>query len=299
MRSSILVSASCMCMALIVASCENDTSQEATTPPPPTGGNVDLTLSRDDVDCTPEGLGDDESVSTVLAYYVVDGDLGAVCFGEDDQTLIEAWEVLAAIVPEDQLQDLAVFAGFESLEEGDDLTLAFVSAHDEDGNIFQMSVNVAESEANPDESRLTMIHEFSHIFTQRPSQLDRAEDPETCEIYWNGDGCFYDDSIMNLWIEDFWEDYLADVDLDEPPTVEDGEQRCSIDQSFFGEYAASTPEEDFAEAFSAYVLQLPPATPEQQEKYDWFESQPGLAEFRSLAIDAGFGPQENTFDVCG
>lgn len=263
------------------------------------GGEVDLDLTRDDVECSPEAFGDDAAVRTVVAHYVVDGSLGAVCFGELDETLVEQWEVLAGIVPAGQLHDLVVFTGYESLEEGDDLTLAFVSAFDIDGSVFQMSVNIAESQADPRESQLTMLHEFAHVFTGVVTEIDRFDEPETCDTYWNGEGCFYPDSLIYMWIEEFWPDYIDDIDPEVSPTVEDGEERCSIDSTFFGSYAASNPEEDFAETFSAYVFQMPAATDGQQEKLDWIDSFPGLAEFRSLAIEAGYGMDDNTFDVCG
>lgn len=283
----------------VVISTSVTTTSASTTTPPLTGGGIDPSLTRDDVDCSPDGVGDDEDVATLVAYYVVEGNLGAVCYGDENQTLVEAWEVLAAIVPGGQLHDLVVFTGYQSLEVGDDVTVAFVTAYDEDGSVFQMSVNLAESEDNPDESRLTMIHEFGHVFTQLVTQIDRDADPESCETYWNGEGCFYDDSIIYLWIAEFWEEYIDDIDPNESPTVEDGEERCSIDPAFLGPYAASNPEEDFAETFSAYVLQVPPDTPEQQEKFDWIDSWPGLAEFRDQAMDAGYGPQTNEFDLCG
>ena len=40
-------------------------------------------------------------------------------------------------------------------------------------------------------------------------------------------------------------------------------------------------------------------TPEAQAKIDWFADQPGLAEFRDRAVDAGKGPFEGTFEGCG
>lgn len=279
---------------------ETTTSTEMATPVPPlTGGEVDLSLTRDDIDCAPKLFGDDEIIHTTTAHYVVEGNLGAVCFGEEDETLIEAWEVLSDIVPGGQLHDLVVFTAFESWEDGGDVTLAFVSPYDIDGSVFQMSVNTTESEANPAESRLTMLHEFAHVFTLTVTEIDRFEDEEACETYWNGDGCFYEDSVINLWVDSFWTAYIDDFDPYASPTVESGEGRCSIDAGFLGPYAASTPEEDFAETFSAYVFRIPAPSDEVQARYDWISERPGLAEFRDLATAAGYEPQENTFDVCG
>ncbi len=78
-----------------------------------------------------------------------------------------------------------------------------------------------------------------------------------------------------------------------------GEPLFSTDPSYLGPYAASTPEEDFAESFSAYVFGVEAPTPEVREKFDWLADQPGLAEFRARAEAAGQGPLQGSFEGCG
>lgn len=308
--------ASILCCGLLAAACGDDSGSSGEAVPATTGapsdsttaagldglsgGGIDPTLVRDDVDCTPEGLGEDEATLFTSAYYVVDGDLGAVCFGEEDPVLVEAWETLATITPGGQLRDLALFGAFESAEEGEEVTLAFVNTLDDDGSIFQMSVNAQAVQEDPADARITMVHEFSHVFTALSTQIDRFADPESCTTYDNGEGCYFDDSLMADWIATFWGDGLIDeVDPFEEATADLGQDRCDVNPAFFGAYAASNPEEDFAESFGAYVLQLPVDSPEQKAKYDWFDAQPGLVEFKDRAVAAGLGPDENGFDLCG
>jgi hypothetical protein len=264
-------------------------------------GAVDPSLTRDDIDCSAEGLGSDETSVFTDAYYVVDGALGAVCFGEGDPTLTEAWEALSTITPSLQLADLGLFGAFESVEAGDEVTLAFVNTLDDDGTLFQMSLNTATYEEDPNEALLTMAHEFSHVFTALPSQIDRsAEAEDGCTTYDNGEGCFLPDSLMAQWIELFWGSGLIDeIDPDVDPAGSGGQDRCDTNPGFLGAYAASNPEEDFAETFSAYVFQLDVDADALQAKLDWMNEQPGLAEFRDRAVDAGVGPLENNFDPCG
>jgi hypothetical protein len=105
---------------------------------------------------------------------------------------------------------------------------------------------------------------------------------------------------MAAWIDRFWKpDDLARVDPDEDVGIDDGADLCAADPSFLGPYAASTPEEDFAESFAAFVYQVEAPTPEVQEKLDWLADQPGLAEFRDRAVAAGRGPLEGSFEGCG
>ena len=77
-----------------------------------------------------------------MAHYVVDGALGATCLGGEDATLTKAWEELALITPPEQLTELGLFGGFDSLEDTDEITLAYVNVLDDGGELFQMSVNL-------------------------------------------------------------------------------------------------------------------------------------------------------------
>ena len=264
------------------------------------GGGVDLDKSRDDVDCTAEALGDDFTIDFTVAHLVVDGDLGAVCFGDLDSRLVTAWETLATITPAGQLNDLALFGGFAGGQDNAETTLAFVNTLDDEGTIFQMSINLDEGDAHADELILTMAHEFSHVFTALSTEIDRAVDPESCDTFYNGEGCYRHGSLMAEWIDLFWGDGLIDqIDPYTEPTSASGEERCLRNAGFFGPYAASSPEEDFAEAFSAFVFRVGPDSNEQARKIEWFANQPGLLEFQLLAIDADLGPLPNNFEYCG
>jgi hypothetical protein len=252
-------------------------------------------------DCSQVALsGDDDQFVFESAFRVVDGQLGSPCLGGDDPVVRFAWEDLATITPPSQLVDLALFAGFtpDGADAAD--TLAFVNALDADGSQFQMSINTLDAQADPDELLLTLAHEFSHVFTATSTQLDRSDEAvEACMTHFNGEGCYLPESLMLNWIERFWDDaMLADVDPFED-SAEGADLRCSLDGGFFGPYAATNPEEDFAEAFSAFVFGLEPDTSGQAERLDWIGAQPGLAEFRVRADAAGMTPMENRFETCG
>jgi hypothetical protein len=261
-------------------------------------GATDAT--RDDVDCSRSGLGEDASAVYLTAYVVVDGELGAVCLGEPDPVLENIWASLAAMAPAELREDLSLFTLFEGGEESDDVTLAFVITADDEGRSFQMSFNAEESQADPDELLLTIAHEFSHVFTGTLDELDRVMHPDDCTTYDNGEGCYLDGSMMLGWIETFWSDeQIGEVDPNEEAQVADGEERCAADPGFFGDYAASTPEEDFAEAFSAFVLRIEPNSDAQAARLGWFESWPLLTEVRDRAAAAALGPLDNRFGQCG
>lgn len=274
-------------LALILAACSSS-------------GGDNASAHRDDVDCSADALGQDDLVQFITAHYVVDGSLGAVCLGQPDDRLIGAWEILASFTPAGQLTDLGVFASFVTRGDSDEVVLAFVNPLDDDGLDFQMSVNVDAADLDPDELPLTMAHEFSHVFASLPSQLDRSLLPEECNTYDNGEGCYQPGAIMTQWIELFWADGLIEqIDPNSEATIVGGERRCQLDDRFLGAYAASSPEEDFAETFSAYVMQVPLATTAVATKLDWIDDQPGLAAFRALATASGHSSGGASFELCG
>ncbi|MEZ5259793.1 MAG: putative zinc-binding metallopeptidase [Ilumatobacteraceae bacterium] len=235
-----------------------------------------------------------------MARYVVDGRLGAVCFGDDDPVLLDAWTTLVTITPPLQLTDLALFGGFTGSSGGDEETLAFVNSTDDSGELFQMSINLGTFHDDENQAKLTVAHEFSHVFTATPLQLDRSDEAfQDCSTYLAAEGCYLADSLMYRWIEQFWGDWIDQIDPEADASVADGEERCSLDPGFFGPYAASSPEEDFAESFSAFVFGVEASTGAQQRKLDFMAAQPGLVEFRDRADAAGWSPIANEFDPCG
>lgn len=252
-------------------------------------------------DCTQDVLsGDDPEFVFTSAYRIDNGRLGERCLGDDDPTILAAWDALSTIAPVTQLSDIALFAGFEPDGDGAAETLAFVNALDADGAQFQMSVNTVEAEVDPDELLLTLAHEFSHVFASTSAQLDRTDEAiDACSTYYNGDGCYLPGSLMIAWIEAFWDDdLLTSVDPFED-FPDDADARCAIDPGFFGPYSATNPEEDFAEAFSAFVFRLEPDTDGQAARLEWIADQPGLVEFRDRADTAGMTPLANNFGICG
>ncbi len=251
-----------------------------------------------EVDCTESALADDD-VEVVSAHVVLGGTLGATCLGDPDATLDEAWRTLEAFVPPQRLSSLALFVGFVGGEAGDESTFAYVNTVDDDGTRFQMSVNIDAAEEFPDEVAVTLAHEFSHVLTSLPDQLDRWADPDDCPTYFNGEGCYLPTSIMAGWIEAFWADLIDEVDPYAEASAEAGDARCNLDPRFLGAYAASSPEEDFAETFAAFVMGVPVDEPEQREKLEWIADQPDLALYRSRAEAAGLVPSSYEFEPCG
>ncbi|MEM8708573.1 MAG: hypothetical protein AAGE98_19060 [Actinomycetota bacterium] len=246
----------------------------------------------DDV-CDIDLLGEEDGPVTSI-YVVEDGRLAGLCFGDPDEAVTGAFELLEAVTRADQLGDIAYIGGFEA--END--TLAFVTPLDDDYTAFVMAIDTISAVDDPGELRLTVLHEFAHVITQRNDQLDVSAAPSSCATYWNGAGCFIPGSYVDAWVQEFW----SEEDLLTLPTdgvdQDAGEERCAIDPSFLGAYAASDPEEDFAESYSAFIFDLDvPAGVEP--KMAFFADFPELRESREIARSSNLGEVPNNFDRCG
>lgn len=251
--------------------------------------------------CDPADIENEGLVSAM--HFVVGGDVQPACYteaGGDDQRLLDAWGELTSVAPRSLYDDVSLLAGFESCDDCD--TLAFVTTLDEASSFFMMAIAVDQGEADPDELRLTMLHELTHVFGQDPrTQLDvTVIDADDCDTYFNGNGCFRDGSYLDEWIDAFWPPELLDELPGDGESLDDDTafEICSFEGGFTGSYAATSPEEDFAETFSAFVFDVD-APEDLADKYDFLAEYPEFVEMRDNARAAGLaGLTSSSFDFC-
>lgn len=261
--------------------------------------------------CDPSDVRDDGVVTAM--HFVVEGRLQMPCYVDqpndgddvadvvidDDPRLIEAWESLVAITPIELVSDISLLAGYEPCPECS--TLAFVTTLDEDSTFFLLAVDVVSGASDPDELRLTMMHELTHVFAQEPgAQLIVSSGPFGCDTFYNGAGCFTEDSYLWAWIQEFWPLEIRDTLPRDGSVGTDDEafERCDLDAAYTGTYAAVHPEEDFAETFSAYVYDVE-ASPALGAKYAFFDRYPEFVAIRDSARALGLPQIEGNFGGCG
>ena len=239
-----------------------------------------------------------EEFGPLLGAHGVDGGTVAPepCFGVAVPEVVTAWRSLASVAPPSLVEAVDLVAGYEPNDSG---TLAYAGPIDDDTEGFLIAVDVEAAADDPGELELTMAHELSHVFTQVTSQLDVAVFADECDTLFNGIGCFQPDAYITSWIDEFWDPTeLAALPADGATDEVGGEARCAADPSFVGSYAASHPEEDFAESFAAYVFDVPvPTSVEPRmaffERYDEFRS------MRDAIASAGRSRPAVEMDGCG
>lgn len=245
--------------------------------------------------CTAEEIAVPDA-TIVSAFEVKGGELDWLCMGDNDPRLVEAWDSLAAIASAKDLRAVDLLAGYES-ESGNILALS--GPIYSDNQRFVIAVLLDAVDENPDELRLTMVHELAHVLSQTPDQIDTQIDPDDCLTFDNGFGCYRAQSYVAAWVEQFWDGGLLDeLPGDGEVDIDGGEQRCRSDGSFVDSYAASHPDEDFAESFAAYVLDVPVGD-QAAPRLGFFDSYPELRAMRTRARAAGVSGRSELFDDCG
>ncbi len=232
-----------------------------------------------------------------VAYAVDNGRIASTpCFGEASAVVEAAWTDLSQITPPQLIAGVTILAGFDDANSD---TLAFAGPVADDSDEHLIAVGISAAVDDPQELRLTMAHELAHVFTQTPDQIDVAFFADECDTFFNGFGCFQPDAYMTDWIDQFWSvQDLQTLPRDYSADIEGGEDRCGIDAGFPGSYAASHPEEDFAESFSAYVfdVDMPPGF-DQRRAY--FEERPEFVAMRRAIQRGGEAAPPSNFDTCG
>ena len=239
----------------------------------------------------------EESGPLAVAYGVTDGRLDDVpCFGDASANVESAWFELAIVTPPELIQGVTLVAGFD--DQNSD-TLAYAGPIGNDSDDHLIAIGMWSADDDPDELRLTMAHELAHVFTQTPDQIEVARFGSDCDTFFNGFGCFQPDAYMTAWIDQFWTPVeIASLPSDFGVDIEGGEDRCDLDGGFPGSYAASHPEEDFAESFSAYVFAVELA-PEFSERASFFEQYPEFVAMRRAVSRLDIPTPPGNFGPCG
>ena len=253
----------------------------------------DPVLRRNDGLCLPsDGLSEWVDADYDTAHQVVEGTLGVACHGMPDPRIADVWAVVHDIAPPELASQVAVFAGYFNEADTDRSRVgsAFVRPVG-NNNDFLMAFNLADLGRTSQDPSVLVAHELAHLVAGSPDQI--AGPPRTdCTTYVDGYGCRRADAIMTRWVAEFW------PGVNEFDTA-DAAERCENDAGFFGEYAATQPAEDFAEAVAAYVTGVRAESFGQQDRLEFVGNIAAVRALRARAQDAGYEAAWYPFTICG
>ena len=226
---------------------------------------------------------------------------------QDDTARHEAmWSRFANLIPQEQRSMVYAFVIFT---DGPGETMAAVEPDPGDPNRWSLAVDIADAD-DQGEFTSTLIHEFGHLLTlnerQVPPDQQLALEPDNetlyeeaaaaCSTYFPGEGCSEPESYINAFFGQFWDGIYdewmeVDAEADEELYYERLDEFYQDRQDqFVTDYAATTPEEDIAESWTAFVLQSKPAGDSiAEQKILFFYAYPELVRLRAELVARTYG----------
>lgn len=193
----------------------------------------------------------------------------------DTKAQRQLWDYFAAIIPPEQRNFLTHYLVFT---DGEDNVLASVAQSQDSAEEWDLSVDIVDTN-DPKDLTFTLVHEFGHLLTLNPNQVPPSKaifnDPENesaynkakkaCKNYFPGEGCAEENSYINQFFNQFWDNRLYEewlkVDGTEDPDAFDTKLERfykKYKDRFVSDYAPTSPEEDIAESWSFFVLKPKP-----------------------------------------
>ena len=262
---------------------------------------------------------DEREVATIV-YLPENGELGEGLIGcsvmraparvRDRQLHQELWDISKALIPNiDERRIQRVILAQDRRTD----TLAFVASLDNIGQTWEYGLNLdAVNLDNADiyeELLSTIIHEYAHILSLNDTQVsyDPAQQMAyddlsvSDEVYeaitikaernclvqsgiYDGDACYLPGSHIFEFFMLFWDGYGNNVFKN----AASGDLFRENRDDFVNSYAGSSPTEDFAETFAAWVMPELDAfdiTPVTDTKFGFFNSRLALVDLREQILD--------------
>ena len=214
----------------------------------------------------------------------------------------QIWDYFAALIPSEQRSFVTEFS---AMSDGQSQILGGVSRTMDDPTDWELFVDVIDG-SNRYSLTYTLMHEFGHLLTLNSSQVaidklvvfnpddekfyDRAV--AECPQYFAGDGCSTSKSYINEFFNRFWNSFYAEWQEIDKTKEDEASYYGSLHRfykqyadQFLTEYAATSPEEDIAEAWAFFVLSpKPELTSIANEKILFFYEYPELVQIRQKIL---------------
>lgn len=183
----------------------------------------------------------------IAEYNVLKGENLKFVKGKDASINRSLWLLVSYISP-DAITD-AYISKFRVYNNPDSGAIAFVDSDDQTGKkIFAVNLPTFRS-SDLREKILTIVHELGHVLSLNKGQVNANVTEAKCEYFFSSDGCFYKQSLLNLFVFAFW----PQADLDQTAYSPNGLYEANPSK-YVDEYASTNETEDFAETFAYFVL---------------------------------------------
>ncbi|APD06799.1 5'-nucleotidase [Flavobacteriaceae bacterium UJ101] len=206
----------------------------------------------------------------------------------------EIWDLVKKSVPDSYINRIAEFKIFWGVTDG--RKLGYVEANS-DLTVwnFAMAIDYAYPDGVFDEAGTleTTLHEFAHILTLNDTQVDEEISVGNCDNYFPDYpkegfaryGCSFTDSYINQYYVPFWENIWNAAQNNGLINSEVEYFSNTYPEEFITSYAGTTPSEDLAETYIAYILNQNSLKPIVQQKIDFFKTLPEFEQIKTETRD--------------
>ncbi len=204
----------------------------------------------------------------------------------------EIWDLILKVVPSDYLSRISQFEIFWGSTDSRN-AIGYVQAN---SDLTTWKLGMAIDYAYPNnvfngdnEALYTALHEFAHILTLNETQVDEQASTNNCNFFpdypkerFPRYGCSFTGSYINQFYNPFWKDLW--VTAQNNGTINSSSWYFSetYPEQFISGYAGTTPSEDLAEVYIAYILNQTYTTkPIVQQKIDFFKALPEFEQIKT------------------
>ncbi|GAA1696871.1 hypothetical protein GCM10009808_12830 [Microbacterium sediminicola] len=168
-----------------------------------------------------------------------------------DAAAAAVWDMFVRVASRQTVSDSVI--EFRAGDSASSDTLAYVVQQD-DPDFWALAANLAYAD-DADLLLSTLVHEYAHIVSLSPDQVDPYVDE--CDTLLLLEGCALPDSAIFSFSEEFWSGYADAPDADNSDDDVAWDFYLAHEDEFVSDYAATNVIEDFAESFMVYVLDDP------------------------------------------
>jgi hypothetical protein len=251
------------------------TTASAEPPLPPLGSEAQTDISNADPVLAGEPI--------LAKYHVKTGELGAFVSGSNNNQYRDVWSFYTQLVPQDERKGITVYAIFAP--KGDSKDKAGYVTLNGDKSSWILAVNPDAPPGGRWEQADTLVHETMHTLSIGGEQTDLSATHCSVDLG-QAVGGPKPGSYLDAYIKRFWTPLLAQWEQAEKNKTLEAFYKEHASE-FTRDYAATSPSEDIAESFAAYVLNTPNVPPGVVAKEKFFEAYPELVAIKTYAQEHG------------
>ncbi len=223
--------------------------------------------------------------TVVAKYAVTNGNLSSLVSGTDDPKYRAIWNFYTQLMPPNDRQSIGVFAMYVPKGESQG-TAGYVTLNDTK-SAWILAVD-PQSPGGEWDLADTLIHETMHTLSLGGQQVDAAVPAEQCDSFPAPQGCPRPGSYLASFVTKYWVSII-------PQWVEAQKAGPSGIEAFYNTYkndftrayAATSPVEDIAESFAAFVMNTPGVPSGVTQKEQFFDAYSPLVAIKTYAQSHG------------